>query len=72
MGFRMILELRIPDQDAPNALDRDQQQLIERFRRDVVGAETCTVYIAEDGDINGPKSIFSSGSTRRDAAPVVD
>ncbi len=63
MAFKMRIDLYIPDQDAPNALTQEQQDVIDRFRRDIIGASDALVSIGvEDGDY---LPIFQSGSVHR-------
>ena len=71
MGFRKRIDLHIPDQSAPNALTAEQQDVIDRFRRDIIGAETAVVSIADDDagpDLHNQWKydiIFQSGSVAR-------
>ena len=69
MGFRMRLDLHIPDQDCPNALSAEQQDVIDRFRRDVIGAQSATVSVMPDDNASeealGYEKIFHSGSVNR-------
>lgn len=67
MSFQMIITLSVPDQECPTALTAEQQDLIDRFRRDIIGARSAVVSVAVDGA--EPEAIFACGSLPHPVAP---
>jgi hypothetical protein len=62
MGFRLRLDLHVTDQDCPNSLTDDQQDLINRFRRDIIGAQSVVVSVRPDAEDSEFETIFVGGS----------
>lgn len=70
MSFQMTITLTIPDQDCPTALTAEQQDVIDRFRRDIVGASDAVVSVRPLGaDASASDAIFACGSVAHDVAP---
>ena len=63
MSFHMVIDLFVPDQETPNALTDPQQEVIDRFRRDIVGAQSASVTISDDSGYN--EKVFDCGSVPR-------